>query len=96
MKRFLLLLALPVLALTAAPAAQAHPQKACFAEVWYLDQTRGHTYEYRCGPFRLHAGQLVRVPRNNYGTLEMATARIIRISSYRTYFGPLKTVAGIR
>jgi hypothetical protein len=45
----------------------------------------------------LHAGQLVRVPVNHYGTLEMTTARIVRISSHRTYFGgPLKTVAGVR
>ena len=85
----------PLSAMAGATASQA--QKPCFAEVWYTDQTHGHTYEYRCGAFRLRAGQFVRVWRSNYGRLELATARIVRISAYRTYFGgPLKTVVGVR
>jgi hypothetical protein len=57
-----------------------------------MDQTRGHTYEYLCGALKLHAGQTVRVPVRTYVT----TARIVRISHHRTYFGgPLKTVRAI-
>jgi hypothetical protein len=71
--------------------AAAH-SKGCYAEVWYSDQTYGHTYEYLCGNLRLHAGQTVRVPVRNYVT----TARVVRISRYRTYFGgPLKTVRAV-
>ena len=44
----------------------------------------------RIKPLALHAGELVRVPVRNGVIL---TARIIRISKFRTYFGsPLKTV----
>jgi hypothetical protein len=64
----------------------------CYAEVWYVGQTHGHTYEYRCGGLKLHAGELVRVPVRNYVT----SARIDHISRYRTYFGgPLKTVRAV-
>ena len=71
--------------------SHAH-SKGCYAEVWYSDQTYGHTYEYLCGNLRLHAGQTVRVPVRN----DVTTARVVRISRYRTYFGgPLKTVRAV-
>ena len=86
-----------VIALACSVAPAAHAAKPCFAEVWYTDQTRGHTYEYLCGRFRLHAGQIVNVPVRRHGLLQMMTARVIRISTLRTYFGgPLRTVAGVR
>jgi hypothetical protein len=78
---------------TAGSAASTAPARACFAEVRYTDQAYGHTYEYRCGPLRLHAGQIVVVPVRS-GSL--TTARIIWISQVRTYFGgPLKTVRSV-
>ena len=79
----------PVSSMTASAASI---RTGCFAEVWYSDQTSGHTYEYLCGNLKLHAGQTVRVPVRTY----LKTARIVRISHTRTYFGgPLKTVRAI-
>ena len=74
-------------------SATASTPKGCYAEVFYTDQTYGHTYEYLCGRLKLHAGQIVRVPVRN-GVIK--TARIVRISKFRTYFGgPLKTVRSV-
>ena len=67
---------------------------ACYAEVRYADQTRGHAYEYRCGKSRLYVGEWVRVPVTRYGQNLVVRARVVAIHRYRSYFGPLKTVIG--
>ena len=81
-----------------APAVQA--ATPCYAAVLYVDKPYGRTaYEYKCGGFRLHAGQRVKVPVKRYGSafVTMTTAVVVRITSYRTYYGgPLRTVAGVR
>ena len=85
-------IAMVLASVSIASASTAKPL-GCFAEVFYTDQTHGHTYEYRCGGLKLHAGEIVRVPVG-YGGI--TTARIVRISKVRTYFGgPLKTVRSV-
>ena len=95
MKILLPLLVLVSVACLVAPAAQA--ARPCYAEVLYLDKPYGHTYEYRCGGFRLHAGQVVRVPVRRYGTsyFQITLARVMHVGSTRLYPGFLRAVAGV-
>ena len=91
----MVLLSFCVLMLTPA----SHAARQCYAEVLYLDKPYGHTYEYKCGRFHLHAGQRVNVPVKRYGSVyvTITTAVVVRISAYRMYFGgPIRTVAGVR
>src|SRR4051812_32444296 len=82
-KRLAAGLAVGIVSVLPAAPASAQQQTGCYAEVWYTGQTHGHTYEYLCGSLKLHVGQTVRVPVRT----SMSTARIVRISHYRTYFG---------
>ena len=86
-------------AATFAATAPSQAKAGCYAEVMYTSGRSSHTYEYLCGRFRPHSGQIVVVPVLRYGTssIQLTTAYVVRISKYRTYFGgPLRTVAGVR